>query len=292
MRALLRTAPLLSLLCLPAAVPLAAQFPVIDIGSIKQALELTGKATATLDQAKAFREQLDAQVAALTTPFATLHLQSRELATSALSLPTSLGTPRALGTALQARVNDATAGYATLAAPTAAQIRAAVTDSAAGDPLHRTPGGTRTARNLASLQAAQTALAARLADQQARWTTEAQTLGTALNALTRATATGTALEANTGSSWTAWSARQAAALHTVANLQSKTLELDAAGLAREIAAEQDGLREAARTRTALVAAAAASKTAFAAYMATDRDDGDALLERCLARLFTGGCQQP
>lgn len=282
----------LALLCLLAAAPLAAQFPVIDIGSIKQALELTGKATDTLNQARAFREQLDAQVAALTAPFASLHLQSRELATSALSLPSSLGNPRALGTALQARLADPAAGYATLVAPTAAQVRAAVTDTATGDPLHRLPGGARTARDLAALQAAQTALAERLADRQARWTTEAQALGTALNALTRATAAGTALEANTGGSWTAWSTRQAAALHTVANLQSKTLELASAGLAREIADQQDALREAARARTALVAGAAASKAAFATYMATDRDDGDALLERCLTRLFTGGCQQP
>ena len=75
------------------------------------------------------------------------------------------------------------------------------------------------------------------------------------------------------------------------NLQSKTLELHAAGLAREIAAQQDGLREAARARTALVTAAADSKTAFANYMATDRADGDELLESCMARLFTGGCQR-
>lgn len=271
--------------------PLMAQFPVIDIGSIKQAIELTSKANAQLEQARAFRAQLDAQVAALTAPFATLHLQSRELATSALSLPGTLGTPPAIGAALQARVNNPAAGYATLAAPTAAQVRAAVTDSAAGDPLHRTPGGARTARDLAALQAAQTALAERLAADQARWATEARSLGTALNALTRATAAGTALESSTAGSWTAWSARQAAALHTVTNLQSKTLELHAAGLAREIAAQQDGLREAARARTALVTAAADSKTAFANYMATDRADGDELLESCMARLFTGGCQR-
>lgn len=282
-------APLLAILL---AAPAAAQFPVSDLGVLSQTLRLTAEAQKQLEQARAFRQQLDAQVAAVATPFAQLHLAAGDLATSTIALPGSLGTPRALGAAIQARLNNAGAGYATVAAPSAAQVRAAVTDTAAGDPLHPTPGGARATRDAAAATAAQTAAGAALADAHGRLATETRALGTALNVLQRTGTAGAALEGLPDGSWTAWSARQTAALHTVGNLQAKALELQAAELARRIAERQDALRESARQRLAMLGAAARSKARFAAYMGTARDDGDDLFEACAARLFTAGCAAP
>ena len=91
-------------------------------------------------------------------------------------------------------------------------------------------------------------------------------------------------------SWTSIMTRQAATLHTLAALQSKALELEVSARERELLQRQSALADRGDERVVLLGASADARAAHAALLADPRRDaGDALLERCGGRLFSGDC---
>ena len=120
-----------------AAAAALAQFAVIDVGAIAKAVEQIQTMTQQLEQISAFRQQMDAQVTAVTRPFTDLVALHDELTGTAFTLPPALGTAPAIGQRLEDRLAPipGNAGYLQPPTPTAPQLQAALTPVAPDDPL-------------------------------------------------------------------------------------------------------------------------------------------------------------
>jgi len=284
----------LAALLAPAA---RAQFAVIDVGAISQALETTNKVQSQIDKTEEVRSRIDDMTAAATDPFADLAAQVSALGNSALTLPAALGTPPALGGRLRARLDGTRAPLPTepfnadlLAPPaaTAAQIEAAIRPTVSADPLAG-DAAARLARERQLRQRAEqraTAVRQRGREQQAA---DARLAGVSMNVRIAAADAWATHESATDTSWTALAKQTAAQTQTLGVLQSQVLALELARLERDAMARQDALARASADRVAILQALAASKGRHRAYEADpDRDGGDTLLEDCGGRFHT--CQ--
>ena len=275
-----------------AAAAALAQFAVIDVGAIAKAVEQIQTMTQQLEQISAFRQQMDAQVTAVTRPFTDLVALHDELTGTAFTLPPALGTAPAIGQRLEDRLAPipGNAGYLQPPTPTAPQLQAALTPVAPDDPLVPDPVDARR-RALLVHDPQQQRQTTATATAHAQNIAEAQAVSTGVNVLTAAgTALGAAEAAASEDSWTAIMTRQTATLHTLATLQAKALELEVAARERELLRRQSALADAGANRVALLQAAADGK-AFHAALVTDpdRDAGDTLLAECGGRMFTNNC---
>ena len=274
-----------------AATAALAQFAVIDVGAIAKAVEQVQAMAQQLQQISAFRQQIDAQVAAIVQPFQDLVVEAQDLAGEAISLPAQMGAVPQLGARLTSRL-AATPGnpYLQPPTPTPAQLIAAVTPTASDDPLVPDPGRSRD-RALLVHRPQQDRLDASAAAAHEQNVAEARAVSTGVNVLTAADTALTGGEAAASEqSWTAIFTRQAATLHTLTALQSKALELEVTSRERELLQRQAAVAERGTDRVALLQAAADFAAAHAARLADpNRDAGDELLENCGGRLFTAGC---
>lgn len=281
--------------------PLAAraQLPTIDIGAIAKAIELIDKAQDQIDKVEEVRARIDDMTAAATNPWADLAASARALQDSAMNLPAAAGTPPRLGSRLQARLdgtrtqlpgeppNDA---YVNPPGPTQPQIDAAIVPAVADDPLE----GDRAARLARERLLRERARQRIVADRQRRAAqnvADASLAGTGMSVRESAATAIATNDAAADSSWSALMERSAGLTQTVAVLQSQALAFQIAEHERRTLERQDALARAGMQRIAGLQAVAASKQAHRAYMADPgRDGGDALLEECGGRFFSGGCE--
>jgi len=284
----------LAALLAPAA---RAQFAVVDVGAIAKATEQIAKAQEQLAKAEEIRSRINDMTAAATNPFADLAAQASALGNSALTLPSALGTPPALGSRLQARLDStrtalpsepSNAELLTPPAATPGQIEAAIRPTVSADPLAG-DAAARLARERQLRQRAEqraTAVRQRGREQQAA---DARLAGVVMNVRTAAADAWATHESATDTSWTALAKQTAAQTQTLGVLQSQVLALELAQLERDAMARQDALARASADRVAILQALAASKGRHRAYEADpDRDGGDTLLEDCGGRFHT--CQ--
>ena len=286
---------LLAAVLLLAATALA-QFPVIDIPGLAQAVQMVTTLTAQVQQITAMRTLFDQQVAAITQPFQDLHASVTSLGTSALALPGTMLAAPTLGDRIQDRLdptNPANAAYINPARITDAALQAAHTITATDDPLQSDPGGPRDVRALADAIALRDLVQAELDRDREQLSATLESLGQTLEFLDQTRAASATAEASTDTSWSGYYARQTAALHTLSNLQSKALEVHAAQAEEELLRRQDARRGRAEQRRLLLTAAAEVGTLFATHQAsTDRAANDRLSTRCGGRIFTAGCGDP
>ena len=126
-----------------AAAAALAQFAVVDVGAIAKAVEQIHAMTRQLQQISAFRQQMDDQVRAMVQPFTALVVNAQDLADQAITLPAQLGAVPALGARLTARLTPTPSNpFLQPRTPTAADLVAAVTPTATGDPLVPNPAET------------------------------------------------------------------------------------------------------------------------------------------------------
>lgn len=294
----LRAAALgLAALLAPAAA--RAQLPTIDVAAIAKAVEMIQKAQDQIDKVEELRAKVDDMSATVTNPWADLAAEADALRTSAMTLPAALGTPPRLGSRLQARLDGSrsplpgeppNADYTAPPGPTQAQITAAITPTAAGDPLAGDRAG-RLARETQLRERARRRIAADRQRRTAQSAADGELAGTAMHVRTEASTAFSTNEASTDLSWASLMERNAAMTQTVGVLQSQLLAFELAEHERRTLERQDALSFAGRQRIAALQAAAASKAAHAAYMADPgRDAGDGRMEECGGRFFTAGCE--
>ena len=283
------------------ALPARAQLPTIDVAAIAKAVEAIGKAQTQIERLNSIRDHLDDQVVAATRPWQDLAAEANALRTSAIALPGAVVQPPPLiGGMLQQRAQGAAPvepgdpTNAELLAPpsdTAAQVRAAVTPTAAGDPLEGERAA-RAARALAHHDRRRRLLAADRNRRAMRNAADVRLAGRTMSV----TAAAEGSLVNGQASWAerSWSAlweRSAATAHTQAVMTAQLLAHASAGHERRTLERQESLAAAARSRIAALQAVARSKAAHAAYQASaTRDGGDGLWESCGGRFFSGGCE--
>lgn len=273
------------LLVIGAAVA-AAQLPTIDLGAITQLADQVRQVTAVLDQVTAFREHMDAQVAAATAPFEDLASAADALRQTTLSIPATLGAPPAVGGRLGARL--AAAGAFAPDAPDDDRLVAAATPVTTEDPL--SPGAAAEAGPLlTALRAGGAAAAASRQADIARDRAALETAGTAANVLgdaerslrTRRNAAGGADE-----SWTSIQTRMSASLETLTVLQHKALEIETVELEARLLQRERAAQAAAALRGGAIDALAAGRAALRDRLEDpNRDAGDDRLADCAGRLF-------
>ena len=295
----------LAALLAPAA---RAQLGVIDVGAIAKAVERIEKAQEQIDKAQEqidkteeLRNILDEMTSGVTDPWTELAAEASALDTSALPLPGALGTPPAPGGRLRARLDGTRVplpsepSNADLLAPPAAtpgQITAAITPTAADDPLAG-DAAARLARERQLRLRAEQRLAALRQRGIAQHAADAQLAGLLLNVQQQAAQAFATNEASADTTWTALLERNAAMSQTLGVLQSQLLALELAAHERAALQRQDSAARAAAARIAALQAAAASKARHRDYEANPaRDGGDDTLEDCSGRFFTCGQALP
>lgn len=290
-----------ALALLGCALPARAQFPVVDVAAIEKAVEQIQKIQTQIDRLTNVRDLLDLQVVAATRPWQDLAAEAAALQTSAIALPAAVVRPPPLvGGMLQQRaqgtapVEPGDPSNAELLAPpsdTAAQVRAAVTPTAAGDPLAGARA-VRTARAVAHHDRRRRLLAA---DRNRRAMRNAADVRLAGRTMSVAAAADRSLVAGQDSSgersWSALWERNTATAQTQAVMTAQLLAHASADHERRTLERQEALAAGARSRIAALQAVAGSKAAHAAYQAsTTRDGGDDLWESCGGRFFSAGCE--
>lgn len=289
----LRAAALgLAALLAPAA---RAQFPTIDVAAIAKAVEIVDKAQEQIAKTEEVRSRIDDMTAAATDPFADLAAEASALGASAWTLPSAIGTPRAAGERLRARLDGTRAPLpseptnAELLAPTAAtaaEIEAALLPLVASDPLAG-DAALRLARERQLRERERERIAAASARALEQIAADALLAGTIANVRGEAAAAWGRQESAADTSWTALLKQSSAQTQTLGVLQSQTLALQLAALERETMQRQDALELAAANRIAALQALAASKARHQAYESDPaRDAGDALLDACGGRFFS------
>ena len=290
-----------ALAVLACALPARAQVPTIDVAAIAKAVEIIDHAQTQINRLNTIRDHLDDQVVAATRPWQDLAAEAEALRTSAINLPGAVTRPPPLiGGMLQQRaqgtapVEPGDSTNAELLDPpddTAAQVRAAVTPTAAGDPL----AGDRAARIATAVAHHDRRRRLLAADRDRREMRNAADVRLAGRSMSVAAAAERSLTAGQASweerSWSALWERSAATAHTHAVMTAQLLNHASADHERRTLERQESLAAGARARIAALQAVARSKANHAAYQAsTTRDGGDDLWESCGGRFFSGGCE--